>query len=44
MLLPPAQGLTQHLAGPVQVEVSGPEEAKDVFIFGDLREEGGESP
>lgn len=38
VLLPPAQGLAQHVSGLVQVEVSCPQEAQDVLIFGDLRD------
>lgn len=41
VLLSPAQGLAQHLPGLVQVEVTSPQEPKDVLIFGNLREEGG---
>lgn len=37
VLLPPAQGLAQHIPGLVQVEVASPQEAQDVLIFGDLR-------
>lgn len=44
VLPPPAQGLAQHLPGPVQVEIASPQEPKDVLIFGNLREEEGESP
>lgn len=38
VLLSPAQGLAQHLPGLVQVEVTSPQEPKDVLIFGNLRE------
>ena len=41
MLPSPAQGLAQHLPGLVYVEVTSPQEPKDVLIFGNLREEGG---
>lgn len=41
VLLSPAQGLAQHLPGLVQVEVTSPQEPKDVLVFGNLREEGG---
>lgn len=37
VLFPPAQGLAQHLPGLVQVEVTGPQEPKDVLVFGNLR-------
>lgn len=40
VLLPPAQGLAQHLPGLVQVEVTGPKEPEDVLIFRNLTEEG----
>lgn len=41
VLLPPTQGLAQHGPGLVQVEVSCPQEAQDVLIFGDLRDREG---
>lgn len=44
VLLPPAQGLAQHVPGLVQVEVSCPQEAQDVLIFGDLRDREGIRP
>lgn len=44
VLLPPAQGLAQHVPGLVQVEVSCPQEAQNVLIFGDLRDRDGIGP
>lgn len=38
VLLPPAQGLAQHVPGLVQVEVSCPQKAQDVLIFRYLRD------
>lgn len=38
VLLPPRQRLAQDLPGLVHVEVSGPQEAQDVFVFRDLQE------
>lgn len=36
VLLSPAQGMAQHLPGLVQVEVTSPQEPKDVLVFGNL--------
>lgn len=44
VLLPPAQGLAQHVPGLVQVEVSCPQEAQDMLVFGDLRDRGKRRP
>lgn len=37
VLLPPGERLAQELPGFVQVEISSPEEAQHVLIFGNLR-------
>lgn len=37
MLLPPGERLAQELAGLVQVEISGPQEAQDVLILRNLK-------
>lgn len=39
VLLSPGQRLAEHLPSFVNVEVTSPQESKDVLIFGDLREE-----
>jgi len=39
VLLPPGQRLAQYLPSLIDVEVPGPQEAKDVLIFRDLKRE-----